>query len=350
MTGGLGPTQDDLTRRAIAQAAGLEIEIRDEALRHIESLFARRGREMPERNRLQAEFPIGSQIVPNPQGTAPGIDLVVRGDPEQKSRVFCLPGVPAEMRQMWHETVRERLLQQVGGQRRHSMTAVVKCFGLGESDMESRIPELIARDHIPRVGITVSQATISLRIAAHGESHAECEQQIAGVRRVLNDRIPEFIFGEGESCELQHVVRDLLVDRGETVCCLELGFNSLADTWLSAMECPDVYRGGLSLTDRSQIDNWLRVLNATESADAKDLSNTMLSAFDADWILIIDGYPSLSVSGDGPLPAAEIRLTVAGRKSPRPRSVSIQLAGHPDVLPSRIAKSGLDLLRKVLLR
>src|SRR4051812_6861020 len=76
-TGGLGPTADDLTRDAIAAAAGVELVEDAAALAHIQSLFARRKREMPERNKLQAQFPRGSQVVPNPEGTAPGIDFTV---------------------------------------------------------------------------------------------------------------------------------------------------------------------------------------------------------------------------------------------------------------------------------
>ena len=103
-TGGLGPTADDLTREAIAAAAGTTLEFREEAMRHIESLFARRNREMPERNRVQAMFPVGSTIIPNPQGTAPGIDMVIARDvvagkglagKPHSARVFSLPGVPS---------------------------------------------------------------------------------------------------------------------------------------------------------------------------------------------------------------------------------------------------------------
>ena len=105
-TGGLGPTADDLTREAIAAAAGVELVQDDAALAHIRNLFARRSREMPERNMLQAQFPRGSRVVPNPHGTAPGIDLTVPRSCGPPCRVFALPGVPAEMFAMWNDNRR----------------------------------------------------------------------------------------------------------------------------------------------------------------------------------------------------------------------------------------------------
>ena len=104
-TGGLGPTRDDLTREALAAVAEQPLELRADALQHIQLLFSRRDREMPERNQVQAMFPVGSQQIFNPQGTAPGIDLSVARDDGGVCRVFALPGVPAEMKRMFDDTV-----------------------------------------------------------------------------------------------------------------------------------------------------------------------------------------------------------------------------------------------------
>ena len=92
-TGGLGPTQDDLTRQALAEMADVELELDSETIKHIESIFASYGRKMPESNVIQAYFPAGSQVVPNPEGTAPGIDFQVHHS-DNPCRIFALPGVP----------------------------------------------------------------------------------------------------------------------------------------------------------------------------------------------------------------------------------------------------------------
>src|SRR5690606_30128121 len=94
-TGGLGPTADDLTRDALAAVAGVELELDEASLRHIEGLFASRHRPMPRRNRVQAMFPRGSRSIPNPAGTAPGIDLELPRVGRSPARIFALPGVSA---------------------------------------------------------------------------------------------------------------------------------------------------------------------------------------------------------------------------------------------------------------
>src|SRR5437016_4624089 len=89
-SGGLGPTADDLTRDAIAAAAGVELDFLPSVFAHIESLFARRKRPMPQRNRVQAMFPRGSRVIPNPAGTAPGIDIDMPRLGQRPSRIFAL--------------------------------------------------------------------------------------------------------------------------------------------------------------------------------------------------------------------------------------------------------------------
>src|SRR5713226_8434099 len=105
VTGGLGPTQDDLTREALARAAGVELVFHEESFQLIQQMFARRGRTMPERNRVQAMFPAGAEPIPNAHGTAPGFWMQV-GD----CLVAVMPGVPSEMYAMFETQVKPRLL------------------------------------------------------------------------------------------------------------------------------------------------------------------------------------------------------------------------------------------------
>ena len=171
-TGGLGPTADDLTREVLADVANKPLMLHEPSLRHIESLFASRAREMPPRNRVQAMFPEGAAEIFNPRGTAPGIDLLIHRSHGNACRVFALPGVPAEMKEMFVDTVAPRIRAAIGSVQTLIRTAVIKCFGLGESDMEAKLGDMISRQSSPRVGITVSAATISLRVTASGESEA----------------------------------------------------------------------------------------------------------------------------------------------------------------------------------
>ena len=210
-TGGLGPTADDLTREVLAQATGRGLVRDEEALTHIRQLFARRGWAMPEQNEVQAMLPEGSRLIPNPHGTAPGIAMDVPREGRSPCRLFALPGVPAEMVEMWEPSVAGALRSAGAGGRviRHRL---VKCFGAGESQIESMLPDLIRRGRIPRVGITASKTTIILRITAEGATDEECfaavEPTVATIRQCLG----ELVFGEDE-IELEDVVVRLLGER-----------------------------------------------------------------------------------------------------------------------------------------
>jgi len=194
VTGGLGPTADDLTRDVLAAVADAPLDLSSDSLATVESRFARRGMPMPESNRRQAMFPRGSRIIPNPEGTAPGIDIDLPRPAGGRCRVFALPGVPAEMKTMWKATVEPAVLEMLPD-RATIVQRRIKCFGAGESAVEAMLPDIVRRGRDPLVGITAHEATITLRIAARGRDEAECLARMAPTEATIRTCLGTIVYG-----------------------------------------------------------------------------------------------------------------------------------------------------------
>jgi nicotinamide-nucleotide amidase len=255
---------------------------------------------MPPQNERQAYLPAGSQMIDNPHGTAPGICAEVAREQRGPCLVIALPGVPAEMKEMWQQSVVERL-QAAGTGGRVFRFRNLRCFGAGESQIESMLPDLIRRGRRPTVGITASQASITLRIAAEGDSEEEClaliEPTAATIRRCLGP----LVYGEGDD-QLQDVVLRQLAQQGKTLATAECGTGALLAEALSAVAEPGAartYRGGIAGGEAQWM---LRALegsaDAAAGADALRQTTAALACacrerFQADYGLAV-----------GPLPAA----------------------------------------------
>ena len=343
-TGGLGPTADDLTRPALAAATGRELIQDDTALEHIRALFARRRRPMPERNESQAMFPSGAAMIPNPHGTAPGIDIAIDRSGRPPTRLFALPGVPAEMVEMWLASVRPAL-EDVTGEARVIRHRRIKCFGVGESDLEQMLPDLIRRGRQPSVGITVSQATITLRITAAGRDPDECQAAIEPTAATIYDCLGSIVFGEADD-ELQQAVVRLLQSRGETASVVEWGTGGLVADWLSAASGPGgPFRGGLVIRDRDALVALGPVDEPADSGIGDGLevaqwAESCRQRFDTDYAIAVGPFPP---PRDGGAETGHLPLAVAWRDAVKTANPSF--AGHPDILKTRSGKQALNLLR-----
>ncbi len=339
VTGGLGPTADDLTRQAMADAAGVPLVKDEPVLRHIESLFARRRRSMPESNVVQAMFPEGSGVIHNPHGSAPGIDFVMRGFRDGGCRFFALPGVPAEMKEMWFQSVLAAIRTHVGVDRVICHRRI-KCFGVGESQLESMLPDLIQRGRHPRVGITVHRATITLRVTAEGADEEECIRTMEPTIATIRECLHELVFGQ-EDDELEHAVMRQLSERKCSLAVCEWGTRGLLSRWLSDVEMTDSpLKGTIVVRDASALELLgipdLEKVEGNNAATAQLMAEKIRDVYRADFGLSVSDTPRDSDS-------QRIFLGLAGPHESNVHARSY--AGHPDLLLELAAKQALNLLR-----
>ncbi len=346
-TGGLGPTADDLTREALAGTVRVDLVRDDAALDEIRRMFTRRKRDMPERNVVQAMFPRGSRAIPNPHGTAPGIHMELPQPGGRIAHVFALPGVPAEMRQMWDETVASAILAAQGEVRQTIRHRRIKCFGAGESHVEQMLPDLVRRGRLPTVGITASQATITLRVSAMGASPEECDRAMAPTLDTIRSCLGSLVFGEDDD-ELQHAVARVLSKRKLTLATAERGTCGLLAHWLSKLPSfHDFYRGGLvysphpGTVDGNTGDVSARSDTTNGSEEAmKDVAMSVRAQFDADLGLAVSNFPAHDGSGDVPPDFVMALATSDGVE------VGVApFATHPNLLAQLSAKRALDFVR-----
>jgi len=208
VTGGLGPTQDDLTSAALAKLVGTELVRDAQVVEDLKRRFKAFGREMPPSNEKQADLPRGGSWIANPYGTAPGIRIEHRG-----AVLYSIPGVPGEARHMLVEQVLPELT--AAGIAHLIRTRIFHCVGLPESDLADRFHDLATAAN-PKMAYLPGGGEIRLRFVATGTTVEECDLALDEVARVVTERVGEFVFGV-DDVTLEAVVGGLLTARGLTV-------------------------------------------------------------------------------------------------------------------------------------
>lgn len=214
VTGGLGPTVDDVTRSAIAAATGCPLELRADALQTLQTRFARFGVKMTDNNRRQAYIPRGGVLIENPVGTAPGI-LVE----DERGAVFALPGVPREMKRMMQDSVLPWLRARNGDQgiiRRR----ILRTVGIGESAVDSRLGELMHSAN-PSVGLAAHPGQVDVRITASASDEAAVETALDAMEGRVRAVIGDYVYSDIPREPFPLVVARLLVERRTAVTILE---------------------------------------------------------------------------------------------------------------------------------
>jgi competence/damage-inducible protein CinA-like protein len=236
-TGGLGPTQDDLTREAMAAALHETPTVHAETLQMIERYFQQRGRDMPAPNIKQAHRIPSSQFLPNPYGSAPGWWVAKQG-----KILVALPGPPAEMHPMWDEQVAPRLSQLATGS--ITLTRTIKIMGLSEAAVDAKLTASFGQEN-PYLGIYAKADGIHLRIIARAHDITTAQTLLYPVEAAIMEQLAPYVWGYDEETPAQAVGRGL-VERGATLATMESGTGGyLANTLTDMPDSEAYFKGGI---------------------------------------------------------------------------------------------------------
>jgi len=348
VSGGLGPTPDDLSREALAAALGVPLELREEFVEQIEAFFVRLRRPMPERNRVQAMFPVGSTAIENTCGTAPGIRARLH-----KADVFIMPGVPREMRVMFERDVVPHLRAASG--EGVILTETLWTFGQGESTIAGHIADLMERGRNPAVGTTAQDAIIGIRIFAHGSTPQEARQRVESTVAEIRSRLGHLVYGQG-SQTLAHAVGELLVARGHTVATAESCTGGLIAQTLTDIPGSSRYVVGGAVVYSNELKTALLGVSASLIAEhgavsaevAGEMASQAAERTGADWVVAVTGI----AGPDGGTPAKPVGLVYIGLVGPGVREVRELRLGDfmsRQDIRSRTRWIALNMLRLALL-
>ena len=235
-TGGLGPTQDDLTREAVAAAFGETPAVQDAELENLRQWFRNRGQDMPAHNVKQAHLIPSAEFITNHNGTAPG--WWARKDGRH---IICMPGPPGENRAMWQDAIDAKLKTLIDDE--VTITRNIKTLGLGEASVDEIVSEYFGLEN-PYLGIYSKADGIHLRIIARARDEAAARTLIAPVEEAIHQRLAPYIWGyDDETPEL--AVGMALLERGLTLATMEsVSGGFLANTITEAPDSSRWYRGG----------------------------------------------------------------------------------------------------------
>ena len=341
-TGGLGPTQDDLTREAIAQALGETPTVQAEVVEGLERYFAGRGMTMPSHNIKQAHLIPSARFVRNRNGTAPGWWV------EKDGRIIvCMPGPPGEMQPIWEEEVAPRLRELVDDE--VTITRNIKTLGMSEAAIDEEISEFFGHAN-PYLGIYSKADGIHLRIIARSRDEAAGRELIAPVEAAIVDRLGPYIWGYDDETPEQ-AAGQALAERGLTLATMESctgGF--LANSITDRPDSSRYYKGGVvavteDLLRSSGVPSGIIERNGTVSREtALAMALAARSTLGADYGIGITGVIGPEVVEEQPV--GQVYVAIAGIKDSR--ELEFRTPPRRIVIKRRVSNTALTELRKLI--
>jgi len=292
ITGGIGPTRDDLTREAVCEATGRELELDEAYADHLREWWQQRGREMPESNLRQAHHPEGAELLMNPKGTAPGLALE-----HDETLIFCIPGVPEEMEHLLVEAVLPRIIARSNGPAVVA-SRMLRTWGQSESMVGELLDDLYEGSTNPSVAFLASGGQIKIRITAKADSHETARALIDPVETEITRRLAPWYFGADEDT-VHRVIFRLLEERGWSIGTAESMTGGLVAASLTAEPGSSAFvKGGLVAYD-------------------PELKRRLLGVSDTS--SVVDTDTAIEMAGGGrELLGADVVVAVTGSAGPQP--------------------------------
>ena len=341
-TGGLGPTQDDLTREAVAKALGETPVVQQEVVDALELYFQARGAAMPPQNIKQAHLIPSARFIPNRNGTAPGWWVERNG-----KIVICMPGPPREMQAIWEEQVAPELGKIAGDE--VTLTRNIKTMGMSEGAVDEIVSEYFGREN-PYLGIYSRADGIHLRIIARARNTAAAQELIQPVEEAIVARLGPYIWGYDDETPEQSTGR-VLKERGLTLATMESctgGF--LANSITEAPDSAAYFKGGVvAYTDPVKIANGvpeaiIEKHGAVSQQTATAMALAIREKLGADFGIGITGVAG--PSGQEGKPVGLAYLSVAGPVEVR--EMELRMPPRRVVIKRRVSNQALIELRKLL--
>jgi nicotinamide-nucleotide amidase len=337
ITGGIGPTQDDMTREALADVTGRALVFSEEYAGQLREWWARRGREMPESNLRQAYYPEGAVMLPNPRGTAPGLMVEHENKP-----IFCVPGVPAEMEHLMATEVLPRLATASGSEKVIA-SVLLRTWGRAESEVAELLDDLYTGSVNPSLAFLASNSEIKIRMTAKAETAAEARSLIEPMEMEVRSRLGESIFGTDEET-IERVLLRLLSERGQTIGTAESMTGGLVTARLTDLPGSSaVVKGGVVAY---QTELKQRLLGLTDVPGVVSEEAAVALATGARALLDVDVALSVTGSaGPDPLekPVGTVMIGVATPEDARAREM--RFTGDRDRIRAFGATAALHLAR-----
>ena len=342
-TGGLGPTEDDLTREAIAQVMGEQLEVDPELEATLRARFT--GRPMPERNLKQAWLIPSARGIRNPRGSAPGWWVERDG-----KIVIAMPGPPAEMNRMWEEEVAPELLRRRPGAVLVART--LKTAGIGEGQLDEMISPLLKTTN-PSIGVYARADGVQVRIAAKAATQEEARQLIEPVEAELRRILDTAAWG-ADTDTFESIVGRMLVERGLTLAVMESCTGGLlSDVITNVPGSSRYFRGGIvsyttDVKEMMGVDAAVIAAHGVISAEtAAAMARAVRERLNADIGIGVTG-----VAGPEPqahVPVGQVYVGLDGGAKLGQQSVAFQLNQTREAIKRRAVTQAIALLRRVLL-